>query len=357
MHDRFLTTLLVTAASVGALARPALAQQGAAHYQLTFQSTWSAATHPSQFPGNPHFSPLVGGTHNGNAVFWQPGGTATAGIEQMAETGATSLLVSEVTQQILAGNGNQVLNYGGSGSLPVSPGQTTVTFTADPNFTQLTLVSMLAPSPDWFVGVHGFELMQNGDWIEDAVIALHVYDAGTDNGTTYTSGNSNTSPQDPIALVTTAAGPFLGASTMVGTFTLQRLSSTLVYGCNNPAGSLSISGSAQLGQTLQFAIADPSGQMPVPSASALAISSSPDANFPCGTLLPGFGLATSTAGEVLLGSIDALALGPPFGGGSAIVFVTLPNIPALVGQQFYFQGLLVANRIGLTQGLSIRVGS
>lgn len=38
---------------------PLAAQHGSARYELVFTSTWSAATHPVQFPGNAHFSPLV----------------------------------------------------------------------------------------------------------------------------------------------------------------------------------------------------------------------------------------------------------------------------------------------------------
>ncbi|MGK0204290.1 MAG: hypothetical protein ACI9S9_003371 [Planctomycetota bacterium] len=56
-------------------------------------------------------------------------------------------------------------------------------------------------------------------------------------------------------------------------------------------------------------------------------------------------------------SIDALLTGPTFTGGSAIVFVTLPNQSALLGQEFFCQGLLASNRVGLTRGLAIRIGN
>lgn len=350
------TRLLSRLALAAVLAIPAVAQQGTAVYRLTFQSSWSQQTHPSQFPSNPHYSPLVGGLHNANASFWAPGGLATAGIERMAETGGTSLLVGEVQQQVNSGNANQVLNYGGAGALSNSPGQLSVTFTANSNFSQLTLVTMLAPSPDWFVGMHGLELIQNGDWIDNLVVPANLYDAGTDSGTSYNSSNSNTNPQDAIALVTTASGPFQTGPVQVGTFTLQRLSGSLVYGCSTPVGSMSISGNAQLGQTLQFAVADPTGQMPTPSVSGLAMSNTPNANFPCGTSLPGFGLAAGTPGEILLGSIDGIIGGPLYTGGSSILFLPLPNQASLIGQKFYFQGLLASTRVGVTEAVSILIG-
>jgi hypothetical protein len=38
-----------------------------ARYRLTFNATWSAQTHPNDFPPSPHFSGLIGMTHNSNA--------------------------------------------------------------------------------------------------------------------------------------------------------------------------------------------------------------------------------------------------------------------------------------------------
>lgn len=355
MQTRLLSALLA-AATISGLSQ-SLQAQGSAYYRVTLQSTWSAATHPSQFPGNPHYSPLVGGTHNSSAVLWAPGAIASNGIEQMAETGGTSLFVSELSQQMGLGNVDQVFHASSIGALGTSPGQITFGMFAFADFPELTIVSMLAPSPDWFIGVHGFQLMQSGEWLESAVIPLHVYDAGTDSGTSYASGNSNTSPPDAISIVTTASGPFQGASTVVGTLTIQRVRSTLVYGCSNPLGSMNVLGQAYLGATMFFLLHDPTGQMPTPAVSALALSATRDNNFPCGVMLPGFGLASGTAGEVLLGSIDALVVGQPYLGSSTAISVTLPNQTNLIGQEFYFQGLLASTRVGLTRGVAIRIGN
>ncbi len=60
-----------------------------ARYRFTFDALWSAATHPQDFPGDPHFSPLVGATHLATTRFWQEGAVATDGIRDMAERGLT----------------------------------------------------------------------------------------------------------------------------------------------------------------------------------------------------------------------------------------------------------------------------
>ncbi len=37
-----------------------------AKYELTLNALWSSATHPVDFPSSPHFSGLIGMTHNGD---------------------------------------------------------------------------------------------------------------------------------------------------------------------------------------------------------------------------------------------------------------------------------------------------
>jgi len=54
-------------------------------YMARFVSIWSEETHPTNFPPDPHFSPLTGAVHNEQVVIWQPGQIASDGIEEMAE--------------------------------------------------------------------------------------------------------------------------------------------------------------------------------------------------------------------------------------------------------------------------------
>jgi hypothetical protein len=192
-----------------------LAQTQTADYEVIFEATWSEETHPVQFPQSPHFSPPVGGTHNSNVIFWEPGGIATFGIELMAETGNTSGLSNEINAEIVAGFADQSFVADGINS----PGTTSLNITVDQSFSELTLVSMLAPSPDWFVGVHGLPLFDQGWWVPEIVVDLFAYDAGTDDGTTYESANADSSPPLPISL----QGFPLEVGVPVGTMTIRRL--------------------------------------------------------------------------------------------------------------------------------------
>lgn len=191
-----------------------------ATYRVRFQSAWSFGTHPVDFPPNPHFSGLIGAVHGGGAEIWREGGIASPGMEQMAEIGAQSPLDAEVEALIARGTARQVIRGGG---IAVSPGTVSTTFTASRAHPLVTLVSMLAPSPDWFVGVSGLNLFSRGEWVEQQVVFLHTWDAGTDGGASFTSRDRNTRPQQPIARLT--GGPFAGNTTPVGFFTFTRLDS------------------------------------------------------------------------------------------------------------------------------------
>jgi len=219
-----LLSILCSASGIVVLLSGALPVDAAtptAHYTVTFDAAWSQATHPTSFPPGPHWSPLVGGTHNASVSFWKAGQIASQGIEDMAELGATNTLASEVSAAITAGNAASVIVGGG---ISPSPGSTSVSFTIGQDFPLVTLVSMIAPSPDWFVGISGLPLLENGEWVAQKTVTLWLYDAGTDGGTNYTSPNLDTNPQIPISLHTTLPG-YNGVP--MGTFTFTRTDVTV----------------------------------------------------------------------------------------------------------------------------------
>ena len=188
-----------------------------ASYIVTFDATWSAGTHPVSFPGNPHFSRLIGGTHNAEVVVWQVGSAASTGIKDMAERGTTSPLDSEIEAAIQAGTAWRLLQ---GGNIGLSPGSADpLAFEIHADFPLVTLVSMIAPSPDWFVGVSAMSLFADGAWMDRIVIELAPYDAGTDSGVIYTSANLATQP--PVAISKLDTSPF-DMNQVLGTFTFER---------------------------------------------------------------------------------------------------------------------------------------
>jgi len=183
----------------------------AVDYMVDFNATWSGSSHPEAYPPGAHFSPLVGATHTDQVNFWDNGGIASAGIESMAETGSTLALRNEFD----AAGDNADTTIITSGTL--SSNTVSGTFMVNESHSLVTLVTMVAPSPDWFVGVHDLQLRAEGEWLSSLTVDLFAYDAGTDSGSNFLSNNNNTSPQDPIALL---GDPFVGESTgPLGTFT------------------------------------------------------------------------------------------------------------------------------------------
>lgn len=207
---------LVTTPAPADPVRPA----STARYRATFQGTWSGSSHPVDFPGSAHFSPLVGGTHNAQVTFWREGALASDGIQAMAERGLTEPLISEIAAAISAGTAERSFT---GGNIGVSPGSAAAEFDVSQAFPLVTLVSMVAPSPDWFVGVAGQPLFENGQWIDERRIDLVPWDAGTDSGVTFTSPDLATVPRLPIARIVTAPLSPSGRVTPMGSFTFTRL--------------------------------------------------------------------------------------------------------------------------------------
>jgi hypothetical protein len=151
--------------------------------------------------------------------FWAPGGIASAGVEAMAEEGRTSPLDAEVQAAIAAGTAFGLIE---GGSIGRSPGVATATFEIGRDSPFVSLVSMVAPSPDWFVGVDSLSLVEAGDWVDRKIVTLPPWDAGTDGGSTYTSPDQDTQPRQAIRALTGHPVGFAGAVAPFGTFTFRR---------------------------------------------------------------------------------------------------------------------------------------
>ncbi len=181
------------------LAAPAAAQSfgdGSARYRLTFEGTWTRTATPGGLPGNAHFSPLVGAVHNDQVSFWRSGGRAGRELERVAELGIQDQLAA------LMGRSPHVhvvlersLPRGGTASA-------TMEFEAARDYPLVTLVTMIAPSPDWFVGVSGLSLLDSqGEWLTSREVDLFPYDAGTEDGTEFSLDNPPTVPRGTITSI------------------------------------------------------------------------------------------------------------------------------------------------------------
>jgi spondin N len=209
-----------TAPTAAPSVAPAPTPAPTARYSVTFEATWDVSTHPGDFPPNAHFSGLIGGTHTAAVSFWQPGSLASEGIRLMAERGRQSPLDLEVDAAARAGTAQNLLR---GGDVPSSPGSVALEFDISTAFPLVTLVSMVAPSPDWFVGVSGLSLLENGAWVQQKSVDLVPWDAGTDSGATYRAADRATAPPAGIQPLAGAPVERSGSVAPMGRFVFRRL--------------------------------------------------------------------------------------------------------------------------------------
>ncbi len=205
--------------------------QSIATYNIEFESLWeSIADNPTTgqstiaLPGNAHWSGLVITTHKTAGTFLMMGAAASPGIESVAETGATATFQTEVNNNADA---NQFINAGGLGAAKGTITRNAVQVSED--FPLVSLASMIAPSPDWFIGIDGLTLRSgnnavNNGWKNTFTVDVFPYDAGTEDGTSYSLSNPDT---NPIGVITNRTNTTPFNANKIGTVTFTYVSSTL----------------------------------------------------------------------------------------------------------------------------------
>ena len=169
-----------------------------ASYKVTFNFKWNKQDFPDDYPSNAHFSKLIGWSHNSKSTFFKEGTIASEGIKNMAELGVTSTLTKEFETKIEKKEGYKSVVGNGLGS---GVGDITIELNVDKDNPSITLATMLAPSPDWYVAVVNINLLEDGTFIEQKTVDALTYDAGTDSGSTFVSSNSPTNPKTPISII------------------------------------------------------------------------------------------------------------------------------------------------------------
>ena len=170
-----------------------------ATYELTFTSLWNAGDH-GEMPTGAHFSSLVISVHTEDYALFPIDELTGPALEPVAELGVTTQIEAKLKSEASKGT---VENYliGENQSVPATPVKKYTVKVFSTKASLLSLVSMIAPSPDWVVGVDSLELLnEEGNFIEDTGdIDLFAYDAGTEEGDSFTIHNEATPVPTPIA--------------------------------------------------------------------------------------------------------------------------------------------------------------
>ena len=94
----------------------------------------------------------------------------------------------------------------------IDPPQVFESITLTPDFPLLSTISMAAPSPDWFTGIYDFAPIDTTQqvWYQSFEIATYPWDAGTEQGETYSISNVPETPHRPIFRLTKETVPSNG---------------------------------------------------------------------------------------------------------------------------------------------------
>jgi Spondin_N len=180
----------------------AMPAAGPAVYKVEFTPLWTKASFPVEYPDTslihkPHFSGLIGAGHNSSYHLYAIGQPPTPGLERLSEQGKHDPLDAEIKAAVAAGNAVALTE---SDPLKDFSQTATTQVTVDDAHTMVSLVAMIAPSPDWFAGVADVDLMENGAWVASKTVDVRPYDSGGDSGDTYLADDADADPKQPTRL-------------------------------------------------------------------------------------------------------------------------------------------------------------
>jgi hypothetical protein len=188
------TAPYTTADTATAAAAPT--KLGSAEYTVVVKSRWTKAEHPFEWPAAAHFSGVIGATHTPAYSIFTVGTPPTPGLENLSEQGKHTPLDNEIRAAIAAGHAGVLFE---SGPLRNFADSIVTSVRVDNAFPLVSLVMMVAPSPDWFTGVKDVNLAENGAWVPSKTLDLVAYDSGGDDGTTYLAPDMDTNPKKPTS--------------------------------------------------------------------------------------------------------------------------------------------------------------
>ena len=120
--------------------------------------------------------------------------------------------------------------YKTTGRVNTPGGSTSTKIKVQNMYSMVSLITMIAPSPDWFVGVDSYDLCGTNGWKETMTMDLLPWDAGTDSGRNFTSEDMETKPVDVIMRIFTNSTTQIGADANKAfatvTFTREHMTTT-----------------------------------------------------------------------------------------------------------------------------------
>lgn len=162
---------------------------GFAIYNVTF-TNFLTFENFGDLPGFPTeglvCSPLAGVTHSNRQSFLTVRGFASRAVEDIAEIGNNNRFIRRANRLAPRGTVNTVVDAG----VVTKPGSSlSIVVLRNCGTTFLTVLGMIAHSPDWIVQISNMNLFdgESGDFVSNLSGALIACDTGVDDGSEFTS--------------------------------------------------------------------------------------------------------------------------------------------------------------------------
>lgn len=194
--------------------------EASASYTLDFTTNFTEENNPQDFPSNASFGTIVAITHAPEVSVFALGQAASEGMALYAESGDVEGLSSFISTS-LGEDGDGLFSIVTSG---VTGPQATTSTSVVVNLTRtrITFLARLNPSPDWFLGVSSFNVVDGETLIDMESIELRPLDAGVVLGDTYEANDG----EENAAISLYNGAPFGNGNALtepLGTLTIERV--------------------------------------------------------------------------------------------------------------------------------------
>ena len=126
-----------------------------ARYSIEITGKWKAPEFA--VPVGVHFTSVFGMVHSHDTYLWKLNTKASTGVENIAETGNAYPILYEIDTAIATGKSIALIAI----TAPLPTGSSIANVYCTSNYSYISFETMLAPSPDWFTGINGFNLFEN----------------------------------------------------------------------------------------------------------------------------------------------------------------------------------------------------
>lgn len=157
--------------------------EASASYNLEFTTNFTEENNPQDYPVNASFGTIIAITHAPEVSVFAIGQAASEGMALYAQSGDVEGLSTFISTS-LGESGDGLFSIVTSG-VTGAQATTNTSVIITPTRTRITFLARINPSPDWFLGVSSFNVVDGETLIDMENIELRPIDAGVVLGDTY----------------------------------------------------------------------------------------------------------------------------------------------------------------------------